>query len=258
MTVVRSPYARARIRSIDVQAAQARRVSSPCSPATDLMPAWKNGLPCAWPVTEEIKMPPHYPLAVGEARHEGDGVAVVIAETRELARDAAELVDVDWEPLPAAADVSTALDDGAPIVHDELGTNECYVWKLASEGFDEGLAGADVVVTRRYYQPRLIPNAIEPRSVLAQPGAGGRADRRRRRHAGPAHPPLRARARARRPRVEDPCDRAGRRRRASARSSTSTRKRLSRPRSRSGSGGRSSGRRSGRRRTSRRSTGATS
>jgi carbon-monoxide dehydrogenase large subunit len=124
-------------------------------------------------VTEDIKMPPHFPLAVDEARHQGDGVAVVLAESRALARDAAELVEVDYEPLPAAVAVTGALEEGAPLVHADLGTNECYVWKLESDGFAEGVAGADVTVTRRYTQPRLIPNAIEPRAVVAQAGPTG-------------------------------------------------------------------------------------
>ena len=82
--------------------------------------------PCAWPVTEDIKMPAR-PLAVDEARHQGDGVAVVVAESRALAKDAAELVEVDYEPLASTADVEKALEDGAPLVHADLGTNECYV-----------------------------------------------------------------------------------------------------------------------------------
>ena len=127
-------------------------------------------MPCAWPVTEDMKNPPHYPLAVAEAHYQGDGVAVVIAETRAHAKDAAELVEVDYEPLDAIVDVAGARDDGAPLVHDELGTNECYVWTLETGTGDED---ADVVVTRTYFQPRLIPNAIEPRAVLARPEPGG-------------------------------------------------------------------------------------
>jgi carbon-monoxide dehydrogenase large subunit len=115
-------------------------------------------------------MPPHYPLAVDEARYQGDGVAVVIAESRALAKDAAELVTVEYEQLASTADVEKAVADGAPLVHDDLGTNECYVWKLDSGDVQAAIDAADVVVTRRYFQPRLIPNAIEPRGVLAQVG----------------------------------------------------------------------------------------
>jgi carbon-monoxide dehydrogenase large subunit len=124
-------------------------------------------------VTEDMTSVDHFPLAVDEACYQGDGVAVVLAETRALAKDAAELVEVDYEPLPAAVDIATALEDGAPLAHESLGSNQCYVWKLATDGADDVFASADVVVSRTYYQPRLIPNAIEPRSVLAQAGPTG-------------------------------------------------------------------------------------
>jgi carbon-monoxide dehydrogenase large subunit len=118
-------------------------------------------------------MPPHYPLATDEARFQGDGVAVVVAESQALAKDAAELVEVDYEPLGSTADVEKALADGAPLVHSDLGSNECYVWKLDSGDVQAAIDSADVVVTRRYFQPRLIPNAMEPRSVIAQAGPSG-------------------------------------------------------------------------------------
>ena len=79
-----------------------------------------------------------------------------------------ELVEVDYEPLPSVGNVTKALEDGAPLVHPDFGTNECYVWKLETDDVQAAIDAADVVVTRRYFQPRLIPNAIEPRGVLAQ------------------------------------------------------------------------------------------
>ena len=173
MAVVRSPYPRARITSVDLAAARAAEGVVAAFSGADLAEDWKGGLPCAWPVTEDIKMPPHFPLATDEARYQGDGVAVVLAESRALAKDAAELVEVDYEPLPSIADVEKALAEGAPLVHEDLGTNECYVWKLETDDVQAAIEAADVVVTRRYVQPRLIPNAIEPRSVLAQVGPTG-------------------------------------------------------------------------------------
>ena len=170
MVVVRSPYAHARIVSVNVDAARAAEGVVAVFSGADLAESWAGSLPCAWPVTEDIRMPPHYPLAHDKARYQGDGVAVVLAETRALAKDAAELVEVDYEPLDPTVDVLESLADGAPLVHDDLGTNECYVWKLESDGFTDE---ADVVVTRRYYQPPLIPNAIEPRGVLAQASPTG-------------------------------------------------------------------------------------
>jgi carbon-monoxide dehydrogenase large subunit len=173
MVVVRSPHARARIKSVKLAEARAAEGVVAAFSGAELSDDWSSGLPCAWPVTEDIKMPPHYPLAIGEARFQGDGVAVVVAETRAQAKDAAELVDVDYEPLPAAVDVLAALENGAPLVHSGLGTNECYVWKLEPQDVEQAIAAADVVVTRTYRQPRLIPNAIEPRGALAQVGPTG-------------------------------------------------------------------------------------
>jgi carbon-monoxide dehydrogenase large subunit len=173
MVLVRSPYPRARIKAVDLDAARTAEGVVAAYSGADLAEEWAGGLPCAWPVTEDIKMPPHFPLATDEARYQGDPVAVVVAESRALAKDAAELVEVDYEPLSSVADVEKALADGAPLVHDDLGTNECYVWKLESEAVQTAIDAADVIVTRRYYQPRLIPNAIEPRGVLAQVGPAG-------------------------------------------------------------------------------------
>jgi carbon-monoxide dehydrogenase large subunit len=174
MAVVRSPYPAARIKSVNLERARAAEGVVAAFSGADLADEWAGSLPCAWPVTEDIKMPPHFPLATGETRYQGDGVAVVVAESRALAKDAAELVEVEYDQLPSVGDVVKALEDGAPLVHSDIGTNECYVWKLESEGgVDEAIAAADVVVTRRYRQPRLIPNAIEPRGVLAQVGPTG-------------------------------------------------------------------------------------
>ena len=173
MAVVRSPYAHAHITRVSTDAARAAEGVVAVLDGAELAEDWQGSLPCAWPVTEDIKIPPHFPLATGETRFQGDGVAVVLAESRALAKDAAELVEVEYEQLPAVAHVDKALEKGAPIVHSDLGTNECYVWKLETDDFQAALEAADVVVTRRYVQPRLIPNAMEPRAVVAQAGPGG-------------------------------------------------------------------------------------
>jgi carbon-monoxide dehydrogenase large subunit len=167
--VVRSPYAHARVRNVDLSAAlQAEGVVAAYS-GTDLQGEWGGPLPMAWPVTEDIKNPPHWPLTPDVARYGGDGVAVVVARTRALAKDAAELVEVDYEPLPAVTDVLDALADGAPVVHADAGTNHCYTWPLQAGEPDRLFAEAAVTVKERYRQQRLIPNAIEPRGVLVQP-----------------------------------------------------------------------------------------
>jgi len=168
LAVVRSPYAHARITGVNVDAARAVQGVVAAFSGAELASEWAGSLPCAWPVTEDIKMPPHYPLATDKARHTGDGVAVVVAEMRSLAKDAAELVEIEYEPLAAVTDVERALEPGAPLVHDEIGTNECYVWKLDAGEADKAFEDAAVTVKRRYRQQRLIPNAIEPRGAIAQ------------------------------------------------------------------------------------------
>ena len=169
MAVVRSPYAHARITSVDLGAAREAEGVVAAFSGADLADQWAGGLPCAWPVTEDIKLATHWPLAVDKARYAGDGVAVVIAESRALAQDAAELVQVDYEPLPAVSDVEAALGDDAPVLHDDLGTNHCFTWKLEAGETERLFAEAAVTVKERYRQNRLIPNAIEPRGVIVQP-----------------------------------------------------------------------------------------
>ena len=109
MAVVRNPYPRARIKGVNLDAARAAEGVVAAFSGADLAEDWAGGLPCAWPVTEDIKIPTHFPLAIDEARYQGDPVAVVVAESRALAKDAAELVEVDYEPLPSIADVEKAL-----------------------------------------------------------------------------------------------------------------------------------------------------
>src|SRR5512145_1711330 len=167
-SVVRSPYAHAKILSVDVSAAREAEGVVAAFSGADLAEDWAATLPCVWLVTEDTKQPTHLPLATDKVRYQGDGVAVVLAESRALAKDAAELVEVEYEQLPAVIDPEEALADGAPILHEDLDTNHCFTWKL--EGGDvEGVFGnADVTVKERFRQQRLIPNAIEPRGVLAQ------------------------------------------------------------------------------------------
>jgi aerobic carbon-monoxide dehydrogenase large subunit len=169
MAVVRSPFAHARITRVDVSKAVAMDGVVAAFSGQDLAGDWAGPLLMAWPVTEDINNPPHWPLAKDKARYQGDGVAVVLAESRALAADAAEAVEVDYEPLPAVVDMEAALGDGATTVHDEFGTNKCYVWTLTNGEVDAVFAAAPVVVKERYRIQRQIANAIEPRAVLVQP-----------------------------------------------------------------------------------------
>src|SRR3989442_6477711 len=146
MAVVRSPYAHARIKSVDVTPALAHRGVIAAFSGEDLAGEWQASLPCAWLPTEDTKQPNHRPLVVDKARYVGDGVAVVVAESRGEARDAAELVQVDYEPLAAVVDAERALEEGGPLVHDEFGTNRCYTWALSAGDVEEELANAEVTV----------------------------------------------------------------------------------------------------------------
>jgi aerobic carbon-monoxide dehydrogenase large subunit len=175
MVMVRSPYAHAKINSVDLSAAlEAEGVVAAFSGA-ELRDEWKAPMPCAWAVTEDMVNPEHFPLAAEEACFQGDGVAVVLATSKALARDAAELVMVDYDPLPATVDVGASAKDDAPPAHVGLESNVSYVWKLETDAVEKAFADADVTVKRRYYQPRLIPTAMETRAVAARMEPNGDA-----------------------------------------------------------------------------------
>ena len=169
MAVLRSPMAHARILSVDVSAALEMPGVIAAFSGADL--ADEDGaLPCAWPVTAEMVHPDHKPLAVDEVRHVGDGVAVVIARDRYAAADALEAIAVEYDQLPAVLDMEAALAEGAPLVHADKGTNRCFDWPFAGgEDYEATKARADVVVTRRFIQQRLLPTAMEPRAVVVAP-----------------------------------------------------------------------------------------
>jgi aerobic carbon-monoxide dehydrogenase large subunit len=172
LAVLRSPYAHARITSVDVKAAAAAPGVVAAYSGADVMPLWGSPMPCAWPVTADMKSPAHYPLAVSKAAYVGDGVACVLATSDAAARDAIELIDVQYEPLGAVVDLEDALSDRL-VIHEELGTNKSYQWDLKIEGHDgqvdEAFATAAFTVKERYIQQRLLPMAMEPRAVAAVP-----------------------------------------------------------------------------------------
>jgi aerobic carbon-monoxide dehydrogenase large subunit len=169
MHVVRSPFAHARLTSVDVSKALAMEGVVAAFSGQDLAGDWASPMLMAWPVTEDIHNPPHWPLAKDKARYQGDGVAVVVAESRAAAADAAEAVEVDYEPLDAVVDMEAALAAGSTLVHDEIETNKCYTWTLTNGEVDDVFSQAPVVVKERYRIQRQVPNAIEPRAVLADP-----------------------------------------------------------------------------------------
>ncbi|MFI5888536.1 xanthine dehydrogenase family protein molybdopterin-binding subunit [Actinoplanes sp. NPDC051513] len=175
MAILRSPFAHARITSIDTSAALARPNVVTAFSGADVADV-QGSLPCAWPVTEDIVHPDRPPLAVGTVRHHGEAVAVVVARDQASAMDALEAIEVDYEPLTPVLDLEQALADGSPLVHPDKGTNRSYTWVFdsaaAGTGTDVADADAEVVIERRYVQQRLIPAFMEPRSVIVDPGAG--------------------------------------------------------------------------------------
>src|SRR5919108_5225767 len=178
MGVVRSPFAHARINGVEFSRAREMPGVVALLSGEDLAGEWAAGLPCAWPIstrkfpdpsTEDPRVPDHFPLTRDKARFAGDAVAVVVAKTRARAKDALEAVEVDYEPLDPVLEVEEALQEGAPLVHDQLGDNKAYTWSTANGDVDRIFSEAPVVVRERYWHPRLIPNAIEPRGVVVQP-----------------------------------------------------------------------------------------
>ncbi|MFM8772442.1 MAG: xanthine dehydrogenase family protein molybdopterin-binding subunit, partial [Actinomycetota bacterium] len=178
MAVLRSPMAHAKIAHIDVSPALKRPHVVAAFSAKEL--GELNGtVPCVWPVTDDIQMPPFHALAVDKVRHVGDCVAVVIANTKYAAADALDAIEVDYEPLPAVIDMEAALKQGSVAEHDaadgSLGTNRCYDFPLKPTGdgsFEAAVkaAGDDaVVVKRRFINQRIIAGFMEPRAVVASP-----------------------------------------------------------------------------------------
>jgi aerobic carbon-monoxide dehydrogenase large subunit len=166
--IVRSPEAHARIASIDTSAAKARDDVVAVFTGDDLSDL-AAPLPMAWaPPGVEIRTPEHWPLARGKVCCVGDPVAVVIADSKYAAVDAAEDVIVEYDPLPVVTDPEKALEDGAPVIHEALGTNESHQWSLGGGDLDAGFAEADVVVERRIVNHRTAGGAIEPRSMVAE------------------------------------------------------------------------------------------
>jgi carbon-monoxide dehydrogenase large subunit len=174
LAIVRSPVAHAKISRVDVSAV--REAPGVVAAFTGRDFAEEQGsIPCAWPVTPDMVNPGHPSLAVDEVNHVGEAVAVIVARSKAAAMDALELVDVDYDPLPVVLDMEEALAEGAAKVHDHIGSNQSFDFVFdggeagAAGDTEEAFAGAEVVVSRRFVQQRLIPAFMEPRAVVVQP-----------------------------------------------------------------------------------------
>lgn len=170
---VRSPHAHAKLNEVDTsKAAKAPGVIGVFT-GDDLAADGIGGLICGWTVTDKngdpMKAPPHPALAQGKVNYVGDHVAIVIADTLSEARDAAELVNVDYEVLTANVDTDAADADGTPQIHDDVPNNMSYDWELGDQAaVDEAISKAAHVTTLEIINNRLIPNAIEPRAAVGE------------------------------------------------------------------------------------------
>lgn len=176
LAMVRSPFAHARIVSIDTSAAKAADEVIAVMTGEDIKDIQGVNI-TAWPISDDQKSPTHLPMAIDRVACAGEIVAVVVARKPSEARDAAELVDVEYEQLPAVLDVKDAAKDEV-LVHPELGTNKSAFWRLdsAEQGtggdVDEAIAKAresGIVIEREFRQQRLIPAFMEPRSTVVDP-----------------------------------------------------------------------------------------
>ncbi|WP_193371490.1 xanthine dehydrogenase family protein molybdopterin-binding subunit [Pelagibius marinus] len=174
---VRSPHAHAKIKGINKAEAEKSPGVRAVFIGADMEADNVGSLPCGWVVTDRHgdphKAPPHFPLARDKVRYVGDHVAVVIAETYAQAKEAGETVEVDYEELPAAATLGTALSSSAPLVHDEAPGNLCYDWVLGDEAeADAAFAKAAHITKVDLVNNRLIPNAMEPRAAIGEYDGG--------------------------------------------------------------------------------------
>ena len=170
---LRSPHAHAKINGIKTDAAKKARGVIAVFTGADLEAAKVGGLICGWRVTQingEGHVNPKHPvIAVGKVRHVGEMVAMVIADRYEQAKDAAELIEVDYEELTPSVDLVKTFEKNAPLLHDDAPGNLCYEWEVGDKAAaDAAFAQAAHVTKLDLIQNRLIPNAMEPRAALGE------------------------------------------------------------------------------------------
>lgn len=169
---VRSPHAHANILGIDAAAAAAAPGVHRIFTGSELQEQL-GSLPVGWNLPDQ-KSPPHPPMAFEKVRYVGDAVAAIVADSAYAAQDAVELVNVDYEPLDAVVDAEKATKKGAPKLHDDAPDNISFKWEVhsADKGYEDAAKRADVVIKQRMTNQRLIPNAMEPRGVIADFNVG--------------------------------------------------------------------------------------
>jgi len=177
--MLRSSHAHARIAAIDAAAALSVPGVLAVFTGEDLARDGIGPIPCLSAVTNRdgspSALPPHPAIARGRVRHVGDTVAMVVAESAVAARDAAELIAVDYEPLPASVDTAHALDPGQPQVWDEAPGNLCFDWEVGDRSaVERALAGARHRIALELVNNRVVVNSMEPRGAIGEydPGEG--------------------------------------------------------------------------------------
>ena len=170
LVLVRSPHAHANIGPIETSRAKALDGVVAVFTGEDLKDQL-GSLPVGWPVPD-TKEVPHLPLAVGRVKYVGDAVAAVIATDPGIAADAAELIEVSYEELPAVIGLEDAVKPGAPQLHDDAPNNTAFEWEVGGGDVDQAAKDAEVLVKQRLVNQRLIPNAIEARGVVADYNSG--------------------------------------------------------------------------------------
>jgi aerobic carbon-monoxide dehydrogenase large subunit len=169
MSVVRSPYAHAKIKNIDTKKAASMPGVVGVFTGQQMKDAGFGPIPCAWVVPgSDTKTPPYPAIAIDTVRYVGNAVAIVVAQDRYQARDAADAVDVDYDSLPVTVDAYKATTSGEPQLHADVPNNICFHWKVSGGDVDAAFRNAEVVVKDHIINQRLIPNAMEPRAALAQ------------------------------------------------------------------------------------------
>jgi len=163
--ILRSPHAHARVKSVDAGAA--RSLSGVAAVFTGAELKDEVGTIPTTADNPTLRIPKHYVLAVDKVCYVGEPIAVAVAEDRYAARDALDLVAVDYQPLPAVIDAERALEPGAPVIHDEWPDNLAFSWQQEQGEIAKAFAEADKVVKQRLVHQRMAPNAMETRGVLA-------------------------------------------------------------------------------------------
>src|SRR4051794_2690887 len=166
--ILHSPYAHAKITNVDTSQLKGEKWVNAVITGKEVRERQRSPLAITWIIPPDIKTPEHWAMASDVVRYVGEPVAAVVVDDRYRVEDALDMINVDYEPLPVVTDVEAALKDGAPLVHDELGTNQAYYFKAASGDVDAAFSNAEVVVKQRLVNQRLAPVSIETRGIVAQ------------------------------------------------------------------------------------------